>query len=182
MPKVKSQMSDVRRQMSAASRRGFTLIETVIYLGLFSMVMSMSLVVFYQILGSENQHRDRVEVDAEANFMMQKIQWALTGAQTINQPGLNATGSTLSVNKFNYSQNPVVLDLDSRSLRITKGGSNPVLLGSGRVSVNQLTFEHLPAVQSAPEGVKVTLAVVSSDIERPIAASTTIQDTIYLRK
>lgn len=164
------------------SRIGFTLIETIIYLGLFSLVSSLVLVVFYQILGSENQHRNRVEVDTEANFMMQKIQWALTGVQTINQPGLNATGTTLSVNKFNYSQNPVVLDLGSRNLRITKGTSSTVLLGSNRVYLNQLTFEHLPAVQSAPEGVKVTLVVVSADIERPVAASTTIQDTIYLRK
>jgi len=164
------------------TKKGFTLIETIIYLGLFSVISSLSIAVLYQIIGSYNQHRDRVEVDTEANFMMQKIQWAVTGAQTINQPALNATGSALSVNKFNYPQNPIVLDLGSRNLRISKGGGAPVFLGSGRVYLGQLVFEHLPAVQSAPDGVKVTLSVVSSDIERPIAASTTIQDIIYLRK
>ncbi|MBI4086218.1 MAG: hypothetical protein HY433_03205 [Candidatus Liptonbacteria bacterium] len=171
------QVSDIRGQ-----RLAFTLIETIVYLGLFSMIISMSLVALYQILGSENQHRNRVEVDAEANFMMQKIQWALTGAQAINQPAVNATGTTLSVDKFNYSQNPVVLNLDSRNVSITKGASSSALLGSGRVYVNQLMFEHLPSVQGAPEGVKVTFSVVSFDIERSIAASTTIQDTLYLRK
>lgn len=167
---------------AARSAPGFTLMETVIYLGLFSFVASMSIAVLYQMLGGQNQNRNRIEVDAEANFMMQKLQWGMTGAQTINQPALNATGTTLSVSKFNYAQNPIVFDVNSRNIRISKGGGAPAPLASGRVYVNQLLFEHVPAVQSAPEGVKITLTVVSSDIERPVPASTTVIDTIYLRR
>ena len=164
---------------------GFTLMETVIYIGLFSIITSFVLVVFFQIVGSQNQHRDRVEVDSEANFMMQKMLWALTGATAINQPAVGATGTTLSVTKYNYSQNPIVFDLYAsprNNLRIAKASSTPVLLGNGRVYINQLTFNHLAAVQNTPEAVQITLAVVSSDIERPVVASTTLVNTIYLRQ
>ena len=156
--------------------------ETVIYIGLFSMITSFVLVVFYQIIGSQNQHRDRVEVDSEANFMMQKMIWALDGATMINQPAVNATGTTLSVTKYNYSQNPIVFDIGSRNLRITKASGTPALLGNGRVYVNDMTFQHLAASGNTPEGVQITLQVLSSDIERPVAASTTLTNVVYLRK
>lgn len=161
--------------------RGFTLMETLIYVALFSVITSFVLVVFYQVIGSANQNRDRIEVDAEANFMMQRMRWAMAGVQTINQPAVGATSTTLSISKYDFSQNPIVFDLGSRNLRIAKGGGAATPLGSSRVYVSQLIFEHLASVNSAPEGMNITLSVVSSDISRPIAASTTITDTIYLR-
>lgn len=161
--------------------RAFTLAETLIYVALFSLITSFVLVVFYQIIAGNNQDRNRVEVDAEAHFMMQKMLWALTGAQTINQPAVGASSSTLSVTKYNYGQNPIVFDIGSRNLRITKGAGSAALLGSSRVFVNQLTFQHLAAVQNTPEAVKITLNVISSDITMR-TASTTLENTIYLRK
>lgn len=162
--------------------KGFTLMETIIYIGLFSVITSFVLVVFFQIVGSQNQQRDRVEVDAEANFMMQKMIWALSGATAINSPAAGATGTTLSVTKYNYSQNPIVFDIGSRNLRLTKASGTPVLLGVNRVYVNKLAFQHSAVSGDAPEGVQITLEVVSSDIERRVAASTTLSSTIYLRK
>lgn len=161
---------------------GFTLIETVIYIGLFSVIVSFVLVVFYQIVGSQNQERDRIEVDAEANFLMQKMLWALVGATAINQPAVNATGTKLSINKYNYSQNSIVFDVVSRQMRISKASSTPAVLNSGRVYVNQLTFQHLAQSGNIPEAVQITLQVLSSDIERPVAASTTLTNTIYLKQ
>ena len=164
-----------------SSRGGFTLMETLIYIALFSVITSFVFGVFYQILGSQNQNRDRIEVDSEANFMMQKIRWALAGVQTINQPAVNTTSTTLSVTRYNFAQNPVVFDLNSQALRISKGGASAVVLNNSRVNVSQLIFEHLAQMNNAPKGVKITLSVISSDVERPVAASTTITDTVYLR-
>lgn len=160
---------------------GFTLIETLVYVALLSLITSFVMVVFYQIISGQNQNRNRVEVDAEANFMMQKILWALTGAQTINQPAAGATSSVLSVNKYNFGQNPLVFDIGSRNLRMTRGAGAPVILGASRVAVDQLVFQHIAASPNVPEAVKVTLDVISSDITRP-AASSTLENTIYLRQ
>ena len=161
-------------------RLGFTLFETIIYIALLSVVTSFVMVVFYQLIGSGDQHRNRIEADSEANFMMQRIVWAVTGASAINSPAINATGTSLSVTKFNYAQNPIVFDLNSRNLRIAKASGTPAFLGSSRIAVESVIFEHLPSVQSTPEGVKIILKVVSSDITRP-QASTTLENIIYLR-
>ncbi|MBI4087504.1 MAG: hypothetical protein HY434_01595 [Candidatus Liptonbacteria bacterium] len=155
--------------------------ETLIYIALFSVITSYVLGVFYQLLGSRNQNRDRTEVDAEANFLMQKLRWAMSGVQTVNQPATGATSTTLSVTKYNFAQNPIVFDLDSSTLRMAKGGGAAVILNNSRVGVGQLTFERLAPVSNAPEGVTITLSVSSLDVERPVVASTTIVDTIYLR-
>ncbi len=159
---------------------GFTLLETIIYVALLSVMTSFVMVVFYQLIGGSDQHRNRVEVDQEANFMMQKIVWALVGAQAINQPTGGATSTSLSINRFNYGQNPVVFDIGASNLRISKASGTPVILGSSRVFLDQLLFEHLPETQGAPEGVKVTIKLSSSNIARP-TASTTLENTIYLR-
>lgn len=165
---------------NARSRSAFSLVETIIYIALFSGLASFVIVVFYQLIGGSEQHKNRVEVDTEANFMMQKMVWAITGAKKINQPTGGATSTSLSLNKFNYAENPIVFDMGINNLRLSKASSTPTLIGSSRVFVNQALFEHIPAVQSSPEGVKITLKVVSSDISRP-QASTTLQNTIYLR-
>ena len=138
---------------------GFTLVETIIYVALLSIVTSFVMVVFYQLIGSNDQHRNRMEVDSEANFMMQKMVWAIIGASAINSPAINSTGTSLSIDKFNYGQNPIVFDLNSRNLRISKASSTGALLGSPRVFVDTIIFEHVGAVQSAPEGVRITLKV-----------------------
>ncbi len=171
-----------RKSSVARSRKGFTLMETVIYIGLLSFITSFVVVVLYQMIGSENQGRNRTEVDGEGNFMMQKMVWALVGAQAINAPAVSATGTTLSVNKYNYASNPIVFDVNGRNIRIAKGTSTPVILNSARVYINQLTFQHLAASGTIPEGIAITMQVVSSDIERPVLASTTFNDTIYLRQ
>ena len=165
---------------SQRAKDGFTLLETIIYIAIFSVITSFVMVVFYQLIGGEEIHRNRVEVDTEANFMMQKLVWALSGASQINQPTAGATSSIFSVDKFNYGQNPVTLDIASRNLRISKASAEPAPLNSKRVFIERFVVEHLPAVAGARAGVAITLAVVSSDITRP-AASTTLTNTIYLR-
>ncbi|MEK7195361.1 MAG: type II secretion system protein [Patescibacteria group bacterium] len=163
-------------------RKGFTLIESVIYIGLFSLITGFVLIVFYQIVGSRNQQRGKTEVDLEANFIMQKISWALVGAQSINEPAVGSSSSNLSLSRFGYALNPVVFDLDSGKARIKKAGGEAATLNNDHVSVSSILFEHLPSFQAAPEGVRITLSLVSTDAERPIKASTTLQNTIYLRK
>lgn len=155
--------------------------ETVIYIGLLSFITSFVIVVLYQMTGSQSQNRNRTEVDGEGNFLMQKMVWALAGAQTINAPATSATGTSLSVNKYNYASNPVVFDLNGRNIRIAKGTSTPAILNSARVYIGQLIFQHLAASGTIPEGIAITMQVVSSDIERPVVVSTTLSDTIYLR-
>lgn len=152
--------------------KGFTLIETMIYSALISMIIGMILVSVYQlIIGNERIVQKNI-IEEEANFLLKKIEWGLNGVSSINSPAPGASSSALSINKLNYFYNPVIFDADSGNLRVKKGSGNPAILNSQNVSVNNVKFQRIAAIGNAPEAVKIIINVN----QRPY------QTTIYLKK
>lgn len=162
------------------AQKGFTLLEMVIYSGLLALLLSSVVTILYQIAGSHARSRERTEVENEANFLMQKIEWTMSGAQTIAVPAVNTTGTSLSINKFN-DPNTYLFSLASGTLSFTRGTSTARILNSSHVSVVQALFNHLPSNVFQPEGVSITLQVKASSTAI-VKASTTLQTTIYLKK
>lgn len=152
--------------------KGFTLIEILIYSALMAMIISGSLIAAYQIIESSNNIQNKIIIEQEANFLLSKIRWALVGATTINIPTIGLASSTLSMNKANYSENPIIFDLNSNNLRIKQGSGNPAILNNQNVAVNNLIFEHLAANGNGPEGLKINITVNNK----------LFTATIYLRK
>ncbi len=150
---------------------GFTLIETIIYTALFSLIIGLVVGAVYNIIEGSEDLQKNIIVDAEAHFLIRKIEWALAGVVAINSPASGLTGTSLSVNKINYAQNPVVFDLDSNNLRVKKGLASPVIL-NGAVTISDLQFEHLAKGLYRPAAVKVTFKVNGEPFST----------TIYLRK
>lgn len=152
--------------------KGFTLIEVLIYSALIAMIISGSLIAVYQIIEGSNSIQNKIITEQEANFLLSKIRWALTGATAIDIPAIGLASSTLSINKANYSENPIVFDLNSNNLRIKQGSGNPAILNSQNIAINNLIFEHLAASGSGPEGLKINITINNK----------LFTTTIYLRK
>lgn len=62
---------------------GFTLLETIIYVALFSVLMSGSIITVYQLLESTEINQTALLVQAEALFVNQKLSWAFSGATEV---------------------------------------------------------------------------------------------------
>ena len=120
--------------------KGFTLIEVLIYSALIAMIISGSLIAVYQIIEGSDSIQNKIIMEQEANFLLSKIRWALTGATAINIPTIGLASSTLSINKANYSENPIVFDLNSNNLRIKQGSGNPAILNNQNIAINNLIF------------------------------------------
>jgi len=150
---------------------GFTLIETLIYAALISFIIGGSLIVVYQILKTNSNVYNKIIVEQEANFLLQKIRWTMTGVSTINSPAVGATSSTLSINKINFSRNPIIIDLNSNNMRMKSSSSQPFVLNSQNVTVQNLVFQHLAASSSIPEAININLTVSARQFST----------TIYLR-
>lgn len=162
--------------------RGFTLIEALIYIAIFSSIVGFLFLIVSQVIESGVKNQNRVGVEMEGDFVMRKIEWAMNGAQTINEPPPGATSSRLSVNRYNFSQNPVVIELVSSAVEIKKGASSTVAITSNEVSVEELTFNHIIESGTRPPGIKVTLTVNTSSGETGVKASTTLENTFYIRR
>ena len=153
-------------------KKGFTLIETLIYAILVAFIISGVLISVYQMIQGSATLNTRIVAEEEVNFIFRKIVWALAGAYDINSPGTGDTGTTLSVDKENFSDNPIVLDLNSGNLRIKRGGEEAVILNNEHVAISNATFEHLASSGDKPGGIKVNIFVDNQAYET----------TIYLRK
>lgn len=136
-------------------QKGFTLIEMLIYSALFSLMMVGMLGGVYMVIQGANQSNARLLVDNEANFVLRKINWALTGASSINIPGAGFSVSILSVNKSGVPS-PVRFRLNSENVELDPGTGTYVPLDTANVIIASLSFEHIPALGTKPAAVKAT--------------------------
>ena len=142
------------------SSRGFTLIEVVVYIALISIVIGYSTSGDYTLIRDSERLNARVIIDAEANFLLKKIEWALSSVQNITNPSSGFSDDSLSIERYNFSaNNPVVFDLDSDgNLRITVG-VNTEILNSELINVDNLLFEHIAPNGDRPAGLKTSMDV-----------------------
>ena len=144
---------------------GFTLIETLIYAALVSVVIGMILMVTFQIVSGSRGLNEKIFMEDEASFLLRKIEWATAGASAINSPISGQSSSdTLSVDKFEIdpTDNPIVFSVSDGDLLMREGTGSEVRLNSPLLTIENATFTHIAATGTAPEGVKVELSVVGA--------------------
>ncbi|MBI4129007.1 MAG: type II secretion system protein [Parcubacteria group bacterium] len=161
---------------------GFTLIETIVYLGILALIMSVAFIVSARIMESERTASRHAEVQEEARFLMGKIMWIMNGAQIITAPPPGATSTALAVVKFNFPENPIMLESGSGVARIAVGTNPAVPLTSANVRVSSLVFTHIPQTGSRPPGIRVTLSLETTFPGAAVQSATTLENVLYLRK
>jgi hypothetical protein len=134
--------------------KGFTILEMVIYIALFSIIIGGGMTAAYQIIGGGYADTNHVILQEEANFLMRKIDWA------VSDNAASVTGSRLEVTKnsqpytFNYcnskeltiekgtgkncSNNPTLLN--PISIIVTKTGATPIFQQTGSKIVVSFTL------------------------------------------
>ena len=163
--------------MASSHPSGFTLIETIIYALLTTLILGFAVFTLYNIIKASDHLKGQAEVNEEINFIMQKINWALAGATAINLPVEDGSGSVLSITKSNFAQNPIVFDLANGDVRIKLDGGSAKALDDDVIVVSQIMFERLPQSVTIPPGIKTTITLHHSNY-----SSTTLSVINYLRK
>jgi type II secretory pathway pseudopilin PulG len=99
---------------------GFTLIETIIYIGIFALIMSSAVVSIYSIMSNNARNQTKAMVEEEGSFLIGKIDWALIGTKKIN----SSNGDILSITKFDSTvPDPIVISIEDGKMKIKKGES-----------------------------------------------------------
>ncbi|HEY0010709.1 MAG TPA: prepilin-type N-terminal cleavage/methylation domain-containing protein [Candidatus Paceibacterota bacterium] len=117
--------------------RGFTMIELLLYIALFSVLVTGIATAFRAVTDSAA----RVETDArltdELEFVVQKVEYVVSQAQTIEEPGPNGHGRRLSartpegVFSIYVTEDHIVLE-DSHGV---------LLVSDGDITTEVLSFE-----------------------------------------
>lgn len=138
------------------STLGFTLIETLIYIGLLGIILGSFLQTAYQIIESSNRMSEKVFVLEETNFLLRKIDFLLSSTVSVMKPRVGETGQTLEVNDENSH---LILSFDSvtGNISLKRDSSLSKILNSDFLPVDDLIFER--AILNGKEVLKVTLII-----------------------
>jgi len=155
------------------SSEGFTLIEVLLYIGLFTLLVGTLLGVAYQTIDSTNQINKKIVLQQDAYFVLRKIDWALTGAQTVS---VGPKSSDVAITRFSnpntviFSQNGNFVDINS--------GLGQMDLNSSNTVVSNLTFVK-SQTGSAPAEIQVSFNLAN---DADLSVSQNFQLTKYLEQ
>lgn len=154
--------------------RGFTLIETLVYLALFALIIGGMVIAAYMLFETSDRYQTRAMMQEEANFVMAKIMRTLNDAREICSPAVGTPGASLTIASYGGSCGDFTVSLASGDVLL-----NGNILNSTNVEVDQLLFTHVSGTNT--DGLQIDLTVSAvTPTGRPITSS--VSTTRYIRK
>ncbi len=125
------------------SKKGFTLVELLLYVGTASILLLATSLFFFVLLQSRVKNQTIAEVEQQGLQVMQSITQTVRNAEAITVPSAGSSTSSLTLDVVTAASDPTVLHESSGVIRITEGIGSPVALTNSRVTASGLTFQNL---------------------------------------
>ena len=136
------------------NRQGFSLIELLISMTIFTLVAVSFIVVFVAIVNVQTHQSSQVEVTQQSQFASQQIQYYVEGARLVDMP-LDASQTTLTVRMANLALDPTVLSVSGGILYVQQGANPAQQITSNRVIISAPSFtRHFNIGSSTPFGTE----------------------------
>ncbi len=184
-------LGDAANRILKTKIRGFTLMEMLVYLGVFSVAsvfLTNILLTVTDITGRESASR---EVSSQLDATLETIQALIQQSSNIE----SASGSTLKLRMSDPASDPTCITLESGVIKIAQGPGTPAdecsntktSLTTDKVVTNSLTFTKIDNIQySEAEGrdlvghsvVNIDMAMTYSSTNPKYAISRTLTSAI----
>ena len=142
--------------------KGFTLIETIIYIALLGLLLGGGVAVAYQLLQGAGAVDSKNTVQEEGNFVLAKMRYALGSASDVS----NVSGA-LAISRYDSSQARIRRSDDMLEWS-EDGGGTYLSITTENVIVSNFALTILPPASGAPKGVIATTTI--NDIEFVLTA------------
>lgn len=130
-------------------RKGFTLVELLLYLGLASILLLGFVYVVPAILEARLKNQIVLEVNEQAVQAMNFITSEIRNAESVVSPVVGATGIVLDLDVVDVSADPMSIYIDNGSLGLTRGGGGFESLTNSKVLVKDLLFSNKSLADTA---------------------------------
>ncbi|HEY4503406.1 MAG TPA: prepilin-type N-terminal cleavage/methylation domain-containing protein [Candidatus Paceibacterota bacterium] len=117
---------------------GFSLIEVIVYLALFGILMAGAFTAAYSLLESANRGNAAIIMQEEGNFLLAKINWALSSISEVNSPTLDTSSQNLLVTSINPGVGSIEIELSGDNIVLTRGGITETLNNTNIKASNML--------------------------------------------
>lgn len=149
-------------------RKGFTLIEVLIYSALLAIFFGGSLFFLNSMLDSSGSISEKIELLATQEFIERKMEWAVSQSKEIVTPLPGATGNNLTLVLNDDSQ--VIFSLSDNVLYMSRGAGGAYALNNERVKINGFTVLTLNTVSVYPQ-LKVDINFESTGSRKFVSSS-----------
>lgn len=122
-------------------KKGYTLIELLIFLTIFSIVMGTFVTILITILNIQNEQSGNATVSQQGQFLIQQIQYQVETAQLVGR-SQDVTTSTLTMREFSPSLDPTTINVNNGTVYIQQGSGALQQLTGNDVSVSNLLFTY----------------------------------------
>lgn len=118
---------------------GFTLIETLIYIAIFSMLVGAFATFALSINSSRLRTQDILEVNEQGAGLVRIITQSIRNTETIGTPSVGESGEMLIVGE----SDPTIFSLNNGTMFVEEGTSPAIALTNNKVKVSNLVFSNL---------------------------------------
>ena len=127
---------------SPVSRRGFSFVETIVYVGIASMVMAALLPLLMRLFGSRDRTEMRTDIQQNLRFAMERIVTATESAQGV----LSASNGFLGLAMSGASIHPTSFTLSGTTIYLREGFGAIAAITDPSVRVTEMRFRALPTL------------------------------------
>lgn len=148
--------------MSMTRRResGFTLIEVLVYLGLYAIIFAGALSGVYALEESSVHNQATAMMQEEGDFLIDKIEWSIDQASSVQ----NSAGASSRLVLSNIDGGSMQVFSANGDMEIQSTDTQPEALNNSNTSVDDLTFTTV-YTNSSPQSVSITFTLVSTTTE-----------------
>ena len=130
-------------------QRGFTLVEVLVYIVLFSMLMTGAVVSAFELLQSGQRQDISFAAQQEGTFLNRKLAWALAPATAVS-----VSGKVLTITRPDLgNQSPLVFDGSGTRMTLTRGSATAQPLTTDGLVLEDVSFVVTPAQNGFPQAV-----------------------------
>jgi len=136
-------------------KKGFTLIEALIYIAILSMILVSIVTLMYWIMDNRSKTQVMAEVEMQGILASDEISQRIRNSTGINSPTAGNSASSLSLAVTDGAKNPTVIALSSGQITITEGANPVVEITTARVEITGLNFHNVTRA-TTPGSVKTS--------------------------
>lgn len=122
------------------TKKGMTLIETLIYVSIFVTFI----ITLTSFIGTINASRKKNQINLEVNYqgseVIRIINQTIQNATSTSQPALSNSGDTLVLQMSDVTKSPTIFSIASSTIFVQEGSGSKVALTNNKVQVKDLVF------------------------------------------
>lgn len=143
-------------------RKGFTLIEFMLYIFITAILFTFVTDLVLQLLQGKSKLEALTDVGQNSRDAMERMQLAIRNASDVTIPLQGTTSSRIVLQMPTASTNPTIFQINNGILQMQEGTNATTSITANEVAVRSLLVTNLAAI-GAPDILRLEMAVSSSN-------------------